>query len=198
MTSRGDEPGSFALASPPPKFIEKMGRGSGKVVPVFEPAAARAPLASGWYTFVLDEKSRFRLVVGTGRRHVEFVRGARVGAAGRFWVDRAGAIAAVDCSSTDYPILVTDQAHRTVHYVIDAFRTSPDFSLAPIARFRFTRPDRSQFRVATDGQLLPERDFKVVDRPRDSASRPDADPPPFDDQSPGGEEGDGLGQRRAL
>ena len=57
-----------------------------------------------------------------------------------------------------------DEAHRAVHYVIDAFRTSPDFRLAPIARFRFTRPDRSKFRVAADGQLLPERDFQVVDR----------------------------------
>ena len=124
--------------------------------------------------------------------------GARVGAAGRFWVDRTGAIAAVDCASTDYPILVPDESHRTVHYVIGAFRGSPDFRMAPIARFRFTRPDRSQFRVAADGQLLPEREFKIVDRPRDSAPRPDADPPPVDDQSPRGEEGDGLGQRLAF
>jgi hypothetical protein len=199
MTSRGAEPGSFALASPPPKFIEKTGRGSTKSVPIFEPVAPRASLGAGWHGFVLDAKSRFRIAAGEKGRHVEFVKGARVGAAGRFWVNRAGAITSVECASADYPMPVPDEFNCQVHYVLDAFRNSPDFRLAPDAKFRFTRSDRTRFDVSAEGERIePPPTLRLVDRPRGSDLRPDADPPPLDGQSPGGEEGDGLGQRFAL
>ena len=199
MTNRGDEPGSFALACSPPKLIPNAGRGSGKSIPVFEPVAPRAPLGAGWYQFVLDAKSRFRIAPRGNARHAEFVKGKPVGAAGRFQADRTGAIAVVECISTDYPMPVLDESRRAIHYVIDAFANSPDFRLAPDAQFSFNRPDRSPFRVSADGHRIePRPELRVVDRPRESDLRPDADAPPLNDQSTGGEEGDGLGQRRAL
>ena len=154
MKNEGPCRKGFILSGPPPcTFKASKGR-SRDIVPVFQPYQEALPLESGYYSFVLDSRGRFHVERGNTRSHSGMVRGERVGAAGHFWISRAGKVGKVVCTSSDYRFYINNPQHRTVHFVIQAFNRHQAFDVSQHAIFQFSRGLADSFSVSTDGHLI--------------------------------------------
>src|SRR4051794_28875446 len=112
----------FSLSGPPPCTYRAKSSKKRPIVPVFEPFQEALPLESGFYTFVIDSRGRFRVERGNTSSHAGMVACADVGAAGHFWISRAGKVGLVVCTSRDYRFHIDDEHHPTVRFLIDAFK----------------------------------------------------------------------------
>ena len=194
MVCDGDDPFGFRLVRVPPALYARTGRGSQSEADVFEAEQSPRP---DWHAFALDRKGMLRFEPGMAKYHARLVKGRPVGAAGSFFVCDSGEVQLVDCSSRDYRIAVPDERHRTVEYVIDAFRDGP-IRVADGAIFQFTRADQSRFRVSKDGILLKATDVRLFLGSSVARGVEDANATSVDPESTGHVEGDRLRKRRAL
>jgi hypothetical protein len=126
-------------------------------VPVFEPYREALPLESGYYSFVIDDKARFRVERGNTRSHSGMVKSRMVAAAGHFWVARSGKVGKVFCTSLDYRIWIAGPNDPTVRYVINAFSRHEAFEVSPHAIFRFSRGVADSFRVSPLGKPIEDQ-----------------------------------------
>jgi len=144
----------FSLSGPPPKLYVAKRQKKRAVVPIFEPYHEALPLESGFYTYVLDSRGRLRVERGNTSSHAGMVGGEPVGAAGNFWISRAGKLGRVACVSHNYGFFIPHERHPTVQYVIDSFCRHQAFDVSPYAVFTFSRGIADSFRVSIDGNLL--------------------------------------------
>ncbi len=147
---------TFSLHRRPPKLYTTSFRTDRGEVELFEPYEENLPLEAGFYTFVLDERGRFRVKRGNFSSHASFTRCGPIGAAGNLRINRAGNVAEVFCLSLDYQIYVTDQNHPTVGFVIDSFRDHHALEVSPLAIFRFKREKHGSFFVSVEGRRIDE------------------------------------------
>ena len=99
---------------------------------------------------MLDEKGSFRVRRGNASSHASFLKCRPVGGAGNFRINRAGNVAEVFCISLDYRIIVPDERHSTVTFVIESFCNHHDFEVSPLAVFRFKSGPYESFSVSID------------------------------------------------
>ncbi len=155
LENLGSSRKGFSLTCPPPRVTYAARRGrSGEVVPPFEPYEENLPLESGFYTFVIDADGRFRVKRGNTSSHSSMVGGEKIGAAGRFRINRAGNVAEIFCGSYDYGLGVRSSGHATVAYVIDSFVQNHALELSPLAVFQFSVKPGESFFVSIDGQPI--------------------------------------------
>jgi hypothetical protein len=146
---------SFALSGPPPAtFRAKSGR-SGSVPP-FEPCDEDLPLQSGYYTFVIDQHGRFRVLRGNTSSHASFVNGGPVASAGSFRIERMGKLAEVFCASFDYRIRYGGDQDRVVVYTIESFLKNPAFDVSHHVIFTFRRGLGDTFALDYNGSPILE------------------------------------------
>jgi hypothetical protein len=148
---------ALALSGPPPAtFQAKSGR-SGSV-PVFEPYEEELPLQSGYYTFVIDQHGRFRLLRGNTSSHASFVNGGRVASAGSLRIERTGKLAEVLCTSFDYRIRYEDEHDRVAIYTVESFVKNAAFDVSPHVIFLFRRGTGDRFALDYHGKPILEGD----------------------------------------
>ncbi len=145
---------TFFLSGPPPKTYSCKTKYKHGVVNLFEPYQEALPLEAGYYSFVIDERGRFRVNRGNTSSHGGFVGGRSVGAAGHFEVTRAGKVGRVVCISSDYWMRFADERNVTVRYVVTAFQHHHAFEVSRHAYFTFSRGIADNFHVSRDGHLV--------------------------------------------
>jgi hypothetical protein len=106
--------------------------------PLFEPYAENLPLQSGYYTFVIDQKGRFRVKWGNTSSHGAMVGYQRVAAAGNFRISRIGRLARVEFISYDYGIMYQGPDDRALVYAIEAFLEHPALDASEHVFFRYS------------------------------------------------------------
>ncbi len=152
------EPGGprkiFSLSGPPPKVYKAKRQAKRDIVKIFEIYQEQLPLESGYYTYVLDFRGRFRIERGNTRSHAGMVGGEPVGAAGNFWITRAGKVGRVACLSRDYHFYIQSERNPTVQFVIDSFRRHQALELSPYAVFTFSRGIADSFKVSAEGKVI--------------------------------------------
>ena len=125
---------------------------------IFEPYEEALPLEAGFYTFVIDDKGRFRVERGNTSSHAGMVGGQGAGVAGHFQIVRSGKVGRVVCMSRDYQIAVPHEREPIVFYVIDAFHRYPAFEVSPYAVFRFSKSVGENFCVSVNGDLIEDNE----------------------------------------
>ena len=102
-----------------------------------------------------------------------------MGGAGHFRINRAGGVAEVFCISLDYWIIVPDQHHATVEFLIEAFSNHHAFDVSPLAVFRFKRGAYDSFHVGVDGSIIEDLGDRL--RRLEVEGQGDETHPPFSD-----------------
>ncbi|MGC8638784.1 MAG: hypothetical protein ACP5XB_02765 [Isosphaeraceae bacterium] len=156
MENLGAERSLFTLSGPPPvTFATKSGR-SGTSVPVFQPYREDLPLQSGYYSFVVDDSGRLRVIRGNTSSHASLVRGGRVASAGMFRIGRSGRLAEVFCQSFDYRIRYRDHCDRAVVYVVELLARHPALDASPHLVFHFSKGVADNFKLDYFGNPIDE------------------------------------------
>ena len=145
---------NFSLSGPPPRTYYAKSSKKRPLVPVFEPYHEALPLEAGYYTFVIDERGRFRVERGNTSSHAGMVGGETVGAAGHFVITRVGKVGRVACISRDYRFRIPNERHATVRFVIDAFHRHQAFDVSPHAIFQFSKGLAESFWVGANGEVI--------------------------------------------
>jgi hypothetical protein len=122
--------------------------------PLFEPYAENLPLQSGFYTFVIDQKGRFRVKWGNTSSHGAMAAYQRVAAAGNFRISRIGKLAVVTFTSYDYGILYDGPNDRALVYAIGAFLGHPAFDASEHVIFHFSVRRYETTSINRSGELL--------------------------------------------
>jgi hypothetical protein len=141
MENLGASRMQFALSGEPiVRFSPKRRRSAlrSDEVPLFEPYAENLPLQSGYYTFVIDQKGRFRVKWGNTSSHGAMVGYQPVAAAGNLRISRIGKLAQVNIVSYDYGILCSGPNDRALIYAIDAFLGHPAFDASEYVIFQYS------------------------------------------------------------
>jgi hypothetical protein len=151
---------SFSFIRRPPRLYSTA-RGGSTEVEVFEPYDENLPLEAGYYTFVLDENGKFRIKRGNFSSHATFVKGAAIGAAGQFRINRAGNVAEIFCRSVDYWLNNFHKETPSIDYVISSFSNHHALELSPLAIFHFKSGRFDTFQLSINKEPIPNLDERL-------------------------------------
>lgn len=156
MENLGSRRMNLTLSAPPPVVFAPKSFRRGLEVPVFEPYEENLPLQSGFYTFVIDSRGRFRVQWGNTSSHAVMVGRDSAACAGSFRIGRMGRLAEVFCRSYDYRFRFRDRNGKAVTYAIESFVRHPAFDISEHVVFSFTRGIADVFILDSDGNALTE------------------------------------------
>jgi hypothetical protein len=144
---------AFSLSCRPPKLFKGNARSRRSPTPIFQPYREALPLESGYYSYVIDNQGRFRVVRGNTSSHSGMGGDMYIGAAGHFWIARSGKLGMAYCGSNDHWLYFQDEHQATVRFVINAFSRHQAFDLSKHAYFKFFKERFQSFIVTIDGQI---------------------------------------------
>jgi hypothetical protein len=162
MENLGEKRVHFALSGQPVVLFSPKRRKSphrSEQTPPFEPYEENLPLQSGYYTFVIDQKGRFRVKWGNTSSHAAMVGYQKAAAAGHFRISRIGKLAEVRITSYDYGILCPSPNDRVLVYAIESFLGHPAFDASEHVIFHFSAKRYESSTVGRRGELLNAADI---------------------------------------
>lgn len=122
--------------------------------PIFEPYEENLPLESGYYSFVIDQSGNLRIKRGNTSSHAAMTAGRKVAAAGHFWINRAGKVGRIVCTSRDYRIAYRNRFSDIVSYIIRYFSNHTALELSQHAIFRFHKSHLESFTVDENQEII--------------------------------------------
>jgi hypothetical protein len=164
MENLGARRVQFALSGQPVVLFSPKRRKSPhrtEEIPPFEPYEENLPLQSGYYTFVIDQKGRFRVKWGNTSSHAAMVGYQKAAAAGHFRISRIGKLAEVRITSYDYGILCRGPNDRILVYAMESFLGHPAFDASEHVIFHFSAKRYEGSTVDRRGELLSAADITL-------------------------------------
>jgi hypothetical protein len=164
MENLGAKRVQFALSGQPLVLFSPKRRKSAhrrEETPPFEPYEENLPLQSGYYTFVIDQKGRFRVKWGNTSSHAAMVGYQKAAAAGHFRISRIGKLAEVRITSYDYGILCNGPNDRVLVYAMESFLGHPALDASENVIFHFSAKRFEGSTVDRRGDLLSAADVAL-------------------------------------